>query len=426
MPAHPCFEIPLPNRPIVLGAAQVSVRLGGKTLTGPLTATVTMVPRPKLEFEFEVPPYFGIDISNDVDVTFLSSGAKSPCRIARGRMFSQAPSSISLRPLQEVVPAGQDMLVKQIVFAVPNFPDFLAHAVIHKSPEGGGVREDEIRLEFSGWHATIRKMADIAERKELLSEDGGFGITAIGLLERTGAALFTWQNAEPAIEALGVFLSFVCGRWTGPMLPAGIGLAGEPIWFRWSVPLVDQGFSLFTWFDAHRGMTLSDIVPSFMAKWEDPQWKYALSRAVYWFVRANSVAVGGDGSLILSQAALEVLSWTYLVMVGGMEPKAFKRLGAAGRIRTLLKAMEIPVEIPASLTQLSAVAADGPGAVVAVRNDLVHPDKREGPLPATEAWTLAQRYVELVILRLCGFSGEHANRTQSGRWVGQVELVPWA
>ncbi len=75
------------------------------------------------------------------------------------------------------------MLVKQIVFAVPNLPDFLAHTFIHKSPEGGGVREDEIRLASSGWRATIRKMTDIAERKELLSEEGGFGITAIGLLE---------------------------------------------------------------------------------------------------------------------------------------------------------------------------------------------------------------------------------------------------
>ena len=54
MPAHPCFEIPLPNRPIVLGTEQASVRLGSKTLTGPLTATVTMVPRPKLAFELEV------------------------------------------------------------------------------------------------------------------------------------------------------------------------------------------------------------------------------------------------------------------------------------------------------------------------------------------------------------------------------------
>ena len=426
MPAHPCFEIPLPNRPIVLGTEQASVRLGSKTLTGPLTATVTMVPRPKLAFELEVPPYFGIDISQEAEVTFLSSGVKSPCQIRRAQMFSQTPSIISLRPLQEVVPAGQDMPVNQIVFAVPNFPDFLAHAVIHKSPEGGGTREDEIRLEFSGWMVTIRKMTDIAERKELLSEDGGFGITAIGLLERSDAALFTWHDAEPGIEALRVFLSYVCGRWTGPMLPAGIGPAGKLIWFRWSVPLVDQGFSLFTWFDAHRGMTLSDIVPAFMAKWEDPRWKDALSYAVYWFVRANSAAVGGDGSLILSQAALEVLSWTYLVTAGGMEPKAFEKLRAAGKIRTLLKAMEIPEDIPESLARLRAMAADGPGAIVAVRNDLVHPDKREGPLPAIEAWTLAQRYVELVILRLCGFSGEHANRTKSPRWVGQVELVPWA
>jgi hypothetical protein len=124
-------------------------------------------------------------------------------------MFSETQSAISLRPLQEVVPAGQDAPVSQIVFAVPNFPDFLAHAVIHRSLEGGGRREDEIRLEVSGWKVTIRKMTDIADRKELLSEDGGFGVTAIGLLERSDAALFTWQDAESVIEALLRALSTV-------------------------------------------------------------------------------------------------------------------------------------------------------------------------------------------------------------------------
>ena len=68
---------------------------------------------------------------------------------------------------------------------------------------------------------------------------------------------------------------------------------------------------------------------------------------------------------------------------------------------------------------------DGAGAIVAVRNDLVHPEKQTTVGPVTEAWILAQRFVELAVLRLCGFNGEHANRTNAPRWVGQVEQVPW-
>jgi hypothetical protein len=163
-----------------------------------------------------------------------------------------------------------------------------------------------------------------------------------------------------------------------------------------------------------------------MTKWNDLAWKETLSYAVYWFVRANSAAAGGDGSLILSQAALEILSWTYLVTCSGMSRTQFKSLKAVEAFRELLNRMGIPPEVPASLRLLQGISTDGAAAIVAVRNDLVHPEKRGGVLPATEAWTLAQRYIELVILKLCGFDGEYANRTVSPRWVGQVERVPWA
>jgi len=39
--------------------------------------------------------------------------------------------------------------------------------------------------------------------------------------------------------------------------------------------------------------------------------------------------------------------------------------------------------------------------------------------------TLAEWYVELVLLRMLAFSGEYSDRTKAQRWVGAVELVPW-
>ncbi|HEX4769537.1 MAG TPA: hypothetical protein VH351_01820 [Bryobacteraceae bacterium] len=424
MRMHPCFDIPLPNRPIVLGTELARIRLGRKTLNGTLTGRVTMVPRPKVTLDVEVPPYFALNLAEEAQVTMLSSGTEIPCQIVKGQMISQTPSTIGLRPFQDVAQGALDTPVAKVVFALPNFPDFLAHSVVRELPNGGGIREDEMRLSFEGWKVTIRNTTDIKERKELLDEDGGSGITAIGILESTDGRPFTWQNAEPHIEALRVFLSFVCGRWTGPMLPAGLDPAGERVWFRWSVPLVGQGCTVFTWFDTHHGMTLSDIAPAFMAKWHDPVWKETLSYAIYWFVRANSAAAGSDGSLILSQAALEILSWTYLVTCSGMSRRAFKEMPAAKTIGQLLTAIGIPSEVPVSLKALQSISSDGAAAIVIVRNDLVHPEKRAGVLPATEAWTLAQRFIELVILKLCEFDGEHANRTISPRWVGQVEPVP--
>jgi hypothetical protein len=41
-----------------------------------------------------------------------------------------------------------------------------------------------------------------------------------------------------------------------------------------------------------------------------------------------------------------------------------------------------------------------------------------------EAWKLGMWYIELSLLRICGFTGEYGNRLQS-RWLGVVEPVPW-
>ena len=428
---HPCFEIPAPNQPIVLASEAATIRLRNEPVEAKVSVYVKSTPRPRVLFGVEVAQYFGLDVSLETEVTLMTTGVTVPCQILKGGMFSESPSIICVRPLQEITAGPLDLAVSQVVFVIPNFPDFLAHGIVRELPNGGWKREDEIRLQFFDWRVTIQSTSDIDERKAEL-DDGGFGITAVGVFERKDGHPFVWNDAVPHIEALRVFLSFVCGRWTGPMLPAGVDANGNDVWFRWSVPLVGEGFGVFTWFDAHRGMELSEIVPEFMTKWADPVWKEAFSYAIYWFVRANSAAAGSDGSLILSQAALEVLSWTYLVKHVGMSRSAFKAFKTAEAIREVLVRLGIPACIPPGLASLQTFVAggghptDGVSAIVNIRNNLVHPEKGTSGLPVTEAWILAQRFIELILLRLCGFNGEHANRTVSPRWVGQVERVPWA
>ena len=42
-----------------------------------------------------------------------------------------------------------------------------------------------------------------------------------------------------------------------------------------------------------------------------------------------------------------------------------------------------------------------------------------------EAWNLAQWYLELTLLKLCGYEGSHGNRLNQ-KWVGEVEpLGQW-
>ena len=152
--------------------------------------------------------------------------------------------------------------------------------------------------------------------------------------------------------------------------------------------------------------------------------------AIYWYIRASGIAPGVDGGIILLQAALELLAWQYFILDSPAQaPKQFLKTPASDRMRLLLQACGIPINIPTELTDLASVAAqrhwqDGPKALAGVRNQLVHPGTHQG-MPYYDAWRLAEWYVELVLLHMLSFQGEYSNRIKH-RWVGEVERVPWA
>jgi hypothetical protein len=95
--------------------------------------------------------------------------------------------------------------------------------------------------------------------------------------------------------------------------------------------------------------------------------------------------------------------------------------------------MNLPLAIPRGLMELEKAGRglnwmDGPQAFVGVRNELVHPPKlkrKPVKLPYYEAYTLGKWYVELVLLRACGYDGKYSNRTNLRRSVGEIEDVPW-
>jgi hypothetical protein len=190
----------------------------------------------------------------------------------------------------------------------------------------------------------------------------------------------------------------------------------------------------FSWFDLHHSQWLTAAFPGFMALLTDPIWEKPLSEAIYWCTNAGNRGgtIATDVGLIISQAALELLSWTYCVKHRKLvSARAFDKgkLAAADKLRMLLSSLGIPTEIPSVLEALRADPkprwADIPDAVTMIRNSLVHPDSKrpssEGAY--TEAWSLALWCIELVVLKLCNYNGKYANRI-SARFVGEAEDVP--
>jgi hypothetical protein len=61
-----------------------------------------------------------------------------------------------------------------------------------------------------------------------------------------------------------------------------------------------------------------------------------------------------------------------------------------------------------------------------MRNALVHPQHKKRDQvhdPLLEAWNLGLWYLELIVYKICGYSGNYRNRL-TARFAGEVENVP--
>jgi hypothetical protein len=75
---------------------------------------------------------------------------------------------------------------------------------------------------------------------------------------------------------------------------------------------------------------------------------------------------------------------------------------------------------------------DLPRAISEIRHSIVHPDNETRKVMATtnddiycEAWDCSVWMVELVLLKIMGYTGVYADRRKMPRCVGEVSPVPW-
>jgi len=168
--------------------------------------------------------------------------------------------------------------------------------------------------------------------------------------------------------------------------------------------------------------------------WQDESWQTAFRDVIYWYLNSNFSPRGIDAGIILTQAAIERLSFEYSVRSKKLRTmEDFKNLRASDKFRLFFSSLDIPNEVPSNLSTLQELSRqfnwlDAPHAFTEVRNSLVHPEhKSRGKTDKAifEAWNLGLWYLEMSILRLCGYEGTYSNRLHLGKWIGEVEEVPW-
>lgn len=322
----------------------------------------------------------------------------------------------------------------RVVFHLFNFADLLGTRRSIEQSETARHAIEHVDLTCDEWKVELKSLLATSDNIKALKADGGYRLTHIGDIEKADGTSFSGKDADQWLQALRYFLSFSKGGWCEPICAVGFDASGNRVWESWSSPRTPW-HSPLSWFDPHNGSQLATLFPGFMKRWRNDDWREALHEVIYWYLNANHSSRGIDAGIILTQAAIERLSYEFSVKDRRLlTVKGFKDLWASDKFRLLFSSLNIPLDIPAKTSELQRLAAnsnikwiDAPHALSEIRNSLVHPEhKRRGQVDSAyfETWNLGLWYLEMGILAICGYSGTYGNRITK-QYVGQVEDVPW-
>ena len=318
------------------------------------------------------------------------------------------------------------------MFHLFNFKDTWGTFRVGIEIKNGFYSQEITELKSKKWTVEIHNH-DTKKVKEKLKETGGYGLTHVACLVRTDGTSFTAEEAEQIIGDLYLFFTFSHGAFCSPILPVGFDENEKMVWAQFNEP--DRtSKSNYYWFDPHHCEELAELFPNFLSILEDERWKDTLHAVIYWYARSNSNAGGIDAGIVLTQIAIERLSFEYAVNQKKLiEAEGFKKLTASDKFRILFSSLDLPIEIPEKLPAVKTVAKrhnfiDAPHVLTKVRNSMVHSEHKKTENYSEiyfDIWQLGLWYLELSILKLCNYNGTYANRLVRERWVGTVENVPW-
>jgi hypothetical protein len=426
---------------IELGEAPIEIRADKDSIKAFGRAQIHLQPKFMLSITADLAATLGNGFAlfdaGSVDFRFGSSVGFERANVQSTNLSSDGQLKVVLTPNpQKMVQGQENQQLASLLFHVINFPRFFGSGpdsqdIRHATSQSGWRLLGRVILGDALWLIELQEMPETQSVTEKLKETSGYGITHVGQIKRQDSAPFTSKEANNVLQDLHNFPGFANGAWSPPVLVVGFDAAGRRVYEQWGIRICTPWEVHRRWLDVHHGEFLRILYPGFCSLLNDPAMGRAVRAALYWYLRSNRGGEGAgiDSGIILSQAGLEELTAAYLEANG--VPLATESR-AANNLRETLSRLGIPTKIPDVLKILTDGKAqggwdDGPQALTRVRNELTHPKNR---LPfkvgnaVYETWNLSQWYIELIILKLAGYSGEYSNRL-AARWVGQVEAVPW-
>lgn len=314
------------------------------------------------------------------------------------------------------VEIGVSEKMSRAVFHVINCRDFSEGPV--RLGSGGYLGAGRIELVTPDWQVTIDRTDDSQELVATLQQTGGRALTHRVEIRRGDASRFDAEQLGEVVALIEHFIAFVTGAWACLALPIGYD-GDDEVWQVWRARQGRSWTNPHTWSSHLPAKCVRAVFRGFANRFMDEDWNEPLRQTVDWYVQCRNGTA--ETSIILCQAALELLAWVVYIENGQvmLGTSGFENLWASDRIRLLLAQMQVTYEFPPGVKELGEFEfdgkktyADGPHAITEIRNGITHPKtaKRErfgsmGPLLRYQASELGLFYLECCLLGLCGYFG---------------------
>ena len=413
------------DKPIAIQEVTVT-HVDGKSLPKQLSGRAVLQLNPKLEFSIYFDSFpvflllgqlyrtFCIRTSNNIDIDgFLQYSLKSSS-IPLGSV--EALFIPKLLPIRMI---SSNIKIRNVKFGIVNFLKFYGKNDNWEEFEGKGYRVGLFEAKWNGYGIKVREQPGFSAKKIKHQHTNDYGITHSSAIERLDGKTYSVSDAEDILNRLELYLSFVLGRFCGFAPIVATDSNDRELVFKWGTTGIDPRLpGSNTWLPlVGKGDSIDGLLPKFFTLLDDPNWRDTLPTVIDWYINGNTSSV--HVAIILYQAALEAISCAF----GGKKRRAEEWL------RLSLKCLNIDAGIPDIYTGLRTFSnqdiklkkgkkedpyiGDGPEAIVQIRNDLIHSD-RIYPSPSMEllieAMQLSRWYIEVMLLRKLGYSGEYFDR----------------
>ncbi len=412
---------------MAIGQIPVLLRAGGRDRAMSLEARLALSPAPRVLLGCELThdnPFDGMVIAaQSPTIHDPVTGTELPVALSQATAGTSSATRLQWTASSTAI-GNVSLLADHVIAHVFSMPGFLGTTRVPVAdPDTPGHMDilGALTLRDDAWEITLSAHRRTQAICETLAQGGRYGVTHLLSARRIDGQSFDLDSARSLLlDRLHRFLSFLTGRRIGIGIICGLDAQGSCLWQSWE--LSHHG----PWHDSHIfncwSIQLDQSMPQALwpgfVRWIDnPIWTNHWHTLLYWYAESNQLdrgAVATDTGIILSQVALERLCFVYLTeaAISPLSRTKCKDLKAVGMLEMTACQLGLPSAIPQQMAGRITTTGTDPltvaKVITAVRNNEVHPKKSpEVQAESYLAWNLAQWYLELMILRLCGYAGSY-------------------